>query len=72
LKIVSANNFGSISTIISKIASQNINISNLKILHKTDSYYEFIVDLDVEDLKSLQNLKAFLRAIKIIYSVSRG
>ena len=38
------------------LQSNEINISNLKILHKTDSYYEFVIDIEVESLKVLQNL----------------
>jgi len=71
VRIVASNSFGAISSVAQEIASQNVNISNLKILHKTDSYYEFIVDLELENVTALQNLKAFLRSSKIIYSVDR-
>lgn len=71
LRIIAANNFGTISMVISEIASQNINIVNMEILHKTEAYYELIIDLELDNVKKLRALKAYLRTVKIVYSVNR-
>ena len=71
LQIVIENSFSAISILTKEIDSQNINITNFKILHKTESYFELIVDLDVNNSQDLMNLKAYLRSSKIIFSVTR-
>ncbi len=71
LQIVAENSFGTIAKVTQEIANQNINIVNFKILHNTDSYYELIVDVEVDNLVALMDLKAYLRSVKIIYSVMR-
>ena len=55
----------------SEIAGQGINIANLKIINKSETYFELNIDLEVESVKKLRNLKAHLRSIKVIYSVDR-
>ena len=71
IRVVAANSFGAISIIISEIASQNINIVNMKIVHKTDAYYELLIDLELDNVRKLRSLKAYLRSSKVIFSVDR-
>ena len=67
LRVVTANSFGVIANLISYIASQNINIVHIKTVYKTESYYELLVDLELESYKKLQEIKAYLRSFKIIF-----
>ena len=71
IRIIISNSFGVIAKLISHISEQNINIVHLKILHKTEAYYELFVDLELNDYKKLQEIKAYLRSFKFVFSVNR-
>jgi guanosine-3',5'-bis(diphosphate) 3'-pyrophosphohydrolase len=71
VRVVMSNNNGVIADLISHIALQNINITYIKIIYKTDTYYELIIDIELYNYQNLQELKAYLRSLKFIFSVNR-
>ena len=63
---------GSLSALSTVIAKNHGNISNLKIVNRTAEFFEFMVDIEVHDVKHLTNIIAALRADPAINSVERA
>lgn len=72
LKIMLANEPGSLGDLSNMIARNNGNISNLNIVNRTVSYFELLVDVEVKDLKHLTDIIAALKASKVVSYVSRS
>ncbi len=72
LKIMLANEPGSLGDLSNLIARNNGNISNLNIVNRTVSYFELLVDVEVKDLKHLTDIIAALKASKVVSYVSRS
>ena len=66
-----ANEPGALGTIATVIGKTGGNISNLKIVNRSEDFYEMQIDLDVADLKHLTNIMAALRATPVVNSVER-
>ena len=47
------------------------NISNFKIVNRSTDFFEILVDIEVTDLKHLNNIIANLRAKEVVQSVER-
>jgi GTP pyrophosphokinase len=60
---------GSMSTIIAKQAG---NISNLRIVTRSADFFEFLVDVEVRDVKHLTSIIAALRANPAVNAVERA
>jgi GTP pyrophosphokinase len=60
---------GSLTTVIGKSGG---NITNLKILNRSQDFFELLVDIEVESVKHLTNIIAALRATPVINSVDRA
>ena len=71
LRVIVANSFGAISTVLANIANQNVNVVDIRILHKTEAYYELLIEIELQNIRALKSLKAYLRSFKMIYSVDR-
>ncbi len=54
------------------IAKNRGNIFNLKITNRTTEFFEFTVDIEVQNVKHLTNIIAALRADPAINSVERA
>jgi len=67
-----ANEPGSLSDLTTVIAKNRGNIHNLKITNRTSDYFEFLVDIEVKDVKHLTNIIAALRATPTVNSVERA
>ncbi|MFX8700439.1 ACT domain-containing protein, partial [Acinetobacter baumannii] len=63
---------GSLSDLTTVIAKNRGNIHNLKITNRTSDYFEFLVDIEVKDVKHLTNIIAALRATPTVNSVERA
>ncbi|MDP6352188.1 MAG: bifunctional (p)ppGpp synthetase/guanosine-3',5'-bis(diphosphate) 3'-pyrophosphohydrolase [Alphaproteobacteria bacterium] len=63
---------GSLNAMTEVIARTGGNISNLKITHRSPDFFEFVVDVEVRDVKHLTNIIAALRADPAIYQVERA
>ena len=72
LKVMLANEPGSLAELSNLVARNNGNISNLNIVYRTVSYFELLLDLDVKDLKHLTDIIAALKASKVVSYVSRA
>jgi GTP pyrophosphokinase len=62
---------GAAAAITTIIARENANIINMKIKNRTEDYYEFVLDLDVNNLEHLYNIIAALRMSQRVLSVER-
>ena len=72
LKVMLANEPGSLAELSNLVARNNGNISNLNIVSRTVSYFELLLDIDVKDLKHLTDIIAALKASKVVSYVSRA
>jgi GTP pyrophosphokinase len=72
LRIVIANEPGSLGNLSTIIGKNNGNISNLKIINRSIDFFEMLVDVEVQDVKHLSNIIAALRAAPVITSVERA
>jgi len=72
LKVMLANEPGSLAELSNLVARNNGNISNLNIVYRTVSYFELLIDIDVKDLKHLTDIIAALKASKVVSYVSRA
>ena len=71
IRALVANEPGSLSAMTTVIAKNEGNISNLKILNRSEGFFEFQVDIEVRDLKHLTRILAALRSDTAIASVKR-
>jgi GTP diphosphokinase / guanosine-3',5'-bis(diphosphate) 3'-diphosphatase len=72
LRVVVANEAGSLgglSTVIGKSAG---NISNLRITNRSEDFYEMIIDVEVRDVRHLTNIITALRAQPNVDTVERA
>lgn len=72
LKIMLANEPGTLAELSNLIARNSGNIANLNIVNRTVSYFEILVDVEVKDLKHLTDIIAVLKASKVISYVARA
>ena len=71
IRIVLANEPGSLANLTSVIGRNSGNITNLKITDRSTDFFELLVDIEVVDVKQLTNIAAGLRATPEVISVSR-
>ncbi len=72
LKIMLANEPGSLADLSNLIARNNGNISNLNIVYRTVSYFELLVDVEVKDVSHLNDIISALKASKVVSYVARA
>lgn len=72
LEVVVSNEPGSLSSLTTIIARSDGNISNLKITNRSLDFFELLVDVEVKDVRHLNNLVAALRVAPMIAAVERG
>ena len=72
LKIMLANEPGALADLSNLVARNNGNISNLNIIYRTVSYFELLVDVEVKDVKHLNDIIAALKASKVVSYVARS
>ncbi|MDE3060953.1 MAG: bifunctional (p)ppGpp synthetase/guanosine-3',5'-bis(diphosphate) 3'-pyrophosphohydrolase, partial [Pseudomonadota bacterium] len=61
----------SLATVTNVIAKENGNISNLKIVNRSIDFFEILIDIQVKDLRHLNNIIANLRSKEVVQSVER-
>ncbi|MDV7341463.1 bifunctional (p)ppGpp synthetase/guanosine-3',5'-bis(diphosphate) 3'-pyrophosphohydrolase [Terasakiella sp. A23] len=71
-KLTVLNEPGALGSLSMVIAKNNGNIHNLKITHRTQEFFEIIVDIEVDDVRHLTNIIAALRATPEVNSVERS
>ena len=72
LRVVVANEPGSLGSLSTIIGKSQGNISNLKITNRSIDFFEMLVDVEVQDVKHLTDIIAALRAASVISSVERA
>ena len=60
-----------LATVTNVIAKEMGNISNLKIINRSIDFFEILVDIEVRDLRHLNNIVANLRSKEVVQSVER-
>ncbi len=60
-----------LATVTQVIAKEMGNISNFKIINRSIDFFEILIDIQVRDLKHLNNIIANLRAKEVVQSVER-
>ena len=69
---VLANEPGSLGTLSTVIAKNGGNITNLKIISRSQDFFEMLIDIAVSDVRHLSNIIAALRATPVITTVDRA
>ena len=72
IKLVVANEQGTLGTLATVIAHNSGNITNLKFTKRSSDFFEIAVDIEVRSVKHLTNIIAALRATPAINSVERA
>jgi GTP pyrophosphokinase len=60
-----------LATVTQVIAKELGNISNLKIAHRSTDFFEIMLDIEVRDVRHLNNIIANLRSKEVVQSVER-
>lgn len=60
-----------LATVTQVIAKENGNISNLKIVNRSIDFFEILLDIEVRDIRHLNNIIANLRSKEVVQSVER-
>jgi len=63
---------GSLNALTEAIARRHGNISNLKIVNRSPDFFEFVVDIEVENLRHLTDIITTLRSHPSIYRAERA
>ena len=72
LKIMLANEPGSLADLSNLVARNHSNISNLNIVYRTMNYFEILLDVDVKSVSHLNDVIAGLKSSKMISYVARA
>lgn len=72
IKVFLSNEPGALGDLSNLIARQSANIANLNIINRTLSYFEILIDIEVNDVEHLNNIISSLKASKMISYVSRS
>ena len=72
LMLVITNETGSLGDLTTAIAKNKGNISNLKITDRSPDFFEFQIDVEVQDLRHLTSIMAALRTLPSVSSVERA
>lgn len=72
VKMVVANEPGTLGTLSTVIAKNLGNITNLKILNRSTDFFDMLMDIEVRDVKHLTNIIAALRANAAVNTVERA
>ena len=63
---------GALAELSNVVARGESNISNLKIVSRSNDFYDMLVDVDVRDVKHLSEIIAALRATPVVNSIERA
>jgi guanosine-3',5'-bis(diphosphate) 3'-pyrophosphohydrolase len=72
IKVIVANEPGSLGVLSTVVGREGGNISNLKIINRSADFFEMLIDIEVGDIKQLTDIIAALRATSVINSVERA
>jgi GTP pyrophosphokinase len=72
IKVIVANEPGSLGVLSTVVGREGGNISNLKIMDRSADFFEMLIDIEVGDIQQLTDIIAALRATSVINSVERA
>jgi GTP pyrophosphokinase len=72
ISVIVSNEPGSLGVLSTVVGREGGNISNLKIMHRSNDFFEMLIDIEVADIKQLTDIIAALRATSVINSVERA
>jgi GTP pyrophosphokinase len=72
IKVIVSNEPGSLGVLSTVVGREGGNISNLKIMHRSNDFFEMLIDIEVTDIRQLTDIIAALRATSVINSVERA
>ncbi len=72
IRVTLANEPGSLGSMTSLIGKNQGNISNLRIIKRSQDFFDMLIDVEVRDVKHLTNIIAALRAAPTVSSVDRS
>lgn len=71
LKMMVTHEPSTLATICTAIAKQNLNITNIKIVDRSQDFFEFLIDIEVLGTAQLNNIIASLRSKECVHSIER-
>ncbi|MSO75078.1 MAG: bifunctional (p)ppGpp synthetase/guanosine-3',5'-bis(diphosphate) 3'-pyrophosphohydrolase [Alphaproteobacteria bacterium] len=71
LKVTVINEPGSLGALAGAIGKSHGNINNLKVVNRSAEFFEFLIDVEVRDVKHLNNIVAAMRSVPSISQVER-
>lgn len=71
IKAILLHESGSLATISNVIAKNNGNINNLKVMSRSNDFFELVIDIEVRGVQHLTNIIASLRSKSCVHSVVR-
>ncbi|QQR70007.1 MAG: bifunctional (p)ppGpp synthetase/guanosine-3',5'-bis(diphosphate) 3'-pyrophosphohydrolase [Alphaproteobacteria bacterium] len=71
LNMILANQPNSLAAVTASIGKHNGNIINFKITNRASDFFELLLDIEVENVKHLNNVTAALRSLSAVCSVDR-
>lgn len=71
LKVIMSHESGSLASFSNSIAKDLGNISNLKIINRSNDFFEILVDIEVKGTRHLTNIISSLRSLESVHSVER-
>lgn len=72
IKIIIINESGSLAAVTNQIAENHLNINNVKILSRSDDFFEVLIEVEVHNTKELHKLITSLKMLSSIHSVERA
>lgn len=72
IKMMVVNEPGALGSLSMVIAKNQGNIHNLKIMNRSQDFFELVIDIEVNDVRHLTNIIAALRATPEVNSVERS
>ncbi|MGH8029382.1 MAG: RelA/SpoT AH/RIS domain-containing protein, partial [Arenimonas sp.] len=72
MSVIVANRPGALGAMTTVIAKHDGNISNLRITNRSSDFFEFLVDVEVRDVRHLTGIIAALRADPAVSAVERA
>ncbi|BCW89074.1 GTP pyrophosphokinase rsh [Alphaproteobacteria bacterium SO-S41] len=72
LKVDLKNEPGALAALCTIIAKAQGNITNLKVTDRSPTFFQFVVDIEVRDLKHVTNIMTALRAAPVVSTVERA
>ena len=71
LKVVLANEPGSLAALTSETAKANVNITNLRVCGRSKDFFEFVMDVEINEINQLNEIITNLRTKESIHSIER-